>query len=467
VSRNLVTAQMSMCGLVSLFSAFALASADAGSIKIPLSFNRVPFVRARGHADDVPVTGSDQRYGEYSMNVVIGGQVFTVMIDTGSSDLAIGAVGCNGCQVKLHPPYNPTGRHASKVVAPVTCDWCSAHSSGSTDTHCKDRGGRTRQCTSQTSYADESFFVAALYNDSFTFADGDTGIAALEITTIVGAIYRAKFPNPKMVDGIIGFAFKPASASGAPTALDTLATEGKMQNVFSLCFQPNGRGGHLYLGTDGPSGLTASGQPMPISIQGAQILETQWTPMLSDTGFYGVGIEDVSIAGKSLGVSSKVYNAGMAIVDSGTQDVNFPATAFKAIKSHFAALCKDHSVCLKGVCDCKKHKALKNQIFENRCVTMTKAQRDVFPMIEIKMSGGVTVKHPPTNYLKNGAAFCDSDNEDMYTVAISSSGPDGSGSILGESFMQGYLVVHDRQQSRMGFQPVSESNCPSTSTVVV
>merc|ERR1711971_690392 len=58
------------------------ATADIGTIRLPLRRHHVPYVRARGGSNDLPMSGSDQRFGEYSVDVVIGGQVFSLMLDT-------------------------------------------------------------------------------------------------------------------------------------------------------------------------------------------------------------------------------------------------------------------------------------------------------------------------------------------------------------------------------------------------
>jgi len=369
----------------------------------------------------------------------------------------MGAIGGTDCsEVKINRPYNPK-RSGAK---PMDCDWCSSHESNTTKTACKTvRGSSKKQCTFMMAYEDESHFSAALYNDSFTFAVGANGITDLHIHAAVGSMYYAKFDNPKMIDGIIGFGGFQDTTTGAPTPFDVLVKEQRVQDVFSICLHPRGNGGHLYLGADGPGDAAHLEASSPMTIQGTRILDTQWTPLIGSTGFYGIGVEDVLVGGVSIGVDAKVYNDGLAIVDSGTQDVNVPATAFTALKEHFEALCHQ-GVCLKGVCNCDEKKPLTRPIFENRCDRMTQQEKDAFPVVEFKLTGGATVEYPPSNYLKNGAAFCDKDSLDHYTIAISSTGPDGSGSILGESLMEGYLIVHDRKNSRMGFQPVSEANCP-------
>lgn len=81
-------------------------------------------------------------------------------------------------------------------------------------------------------------------------------------------------------------------------------------------------------------------------------------------------------------------------------------------------------------------------------------------MIDVHFAGGVVVPFPPSRYLQTGAANCD--GEGQYTIAISSEGPDGSGSIFGDVFMRGFTVVHDRRPpQRIGFAPLAPDGlCP-------
>ena len=92
---------------------------------------------------------------------------------------------------------------------------------------------------------------------------------------------------------------------------------------------------------------------------------------------------------------------------------------------------------------------------------MSASDRASFPMIEVEFGGGVKVAHPPSSYLRNDSAFnCDSTTQ--YTISISRGGPDGSGTIFGDTFMSGYTVIHDRRPpQRIGFAPLGAKRaCP-------
>lgn len=386
----------------------------------------------RGDDYPIPIGGNYEHDGEYFLNVTIGDELFTLLIDTGSSDLGLAAVGCNGCTKKYHHYYDP-----SSSASPLGCEFCQENKTRETDLRCLKRPReKEKQCTYRVSYADGSGFSAALYEDDFTF---DPSLK--KIRASIGAMYSANFPNPRSVDGIIGFADLSEASSGATNPYLKLVESQLIDDVFSLCLTTNG--GVLYLGYES-------------FLEDTEIV---WTSRAPHSGFYAIQLDDVKVNNTSIGVSPKFFNDGTAIVDSGTSDTCFSSTAFKAIKSQFEDMCR--TTCLKGICNCETKTPLREPIFESRCVHMTQQDIDLFPEIEMTMKDGAIVKYSPQAYLRSGDVMgCEDDTQ--YTIALSSSGPDGSGTILGDSFMMQYVVVHDRRQTpqRIGFLPIGDEKCP-------
>ena len=72
----------------------------------------------------VPLQGNFPDEGEYYMDVLVGGQTLSLLIDTGSGDVGISAVGCHGCTKKSHLSYDPS---KSPNATAIGCDWCTAH----------------------------------------------------------------------------------------------------------------------------------------------------------------------------------------------------------------------------------------------------------------------------------------------------------------------------------------------------
>lgn len=417
------------------------------------------------NATDLQVEGDWKTDGSYYIVVNIGKQEFALFLDTGSSDIGVAAEGCHGCTKKFHHPYSP-----SDTATPLYCDWCDAHKDLSDNTHlaCKKRPGvRKHQCTMITGYADHSGFSAALYEDTLTLVGLDK---SLPVPTVIGAIYEAKFPNGKAVDGIIGLADQIESVTGAPNFIDNLVAQGTIDNVFSMCL--NDDGGHIYLGLDHkPTGNEMAVMSQPKSVARRQLSErtfeqglygfgdtVQWTPRVPGVGFYAVEVTDVLVNGKKLHVKPSVWNNGSTIIDSGTTDSALPASGLKAIKNAFYDICSNKTTCLKGTCNCDTHKPLTKGIWESRCVQMSPDDIAQYPPIDFVMKDGVHLTITPQMYLKNSAIFCD---KGAYTITFSK-GADNDGTILGANVMQGYFVVHDRRPpGRMGFAPIGKRGCPN------
>lgn len=463
------TLPLFLCGL------FCCVQREAKLIKLPLNRRKTTHLRS-GIASNaslesmpVPMHGNLPTMGEYYVDVVVGGFNLSLIVDTGSADVGVASVGCSGCTKKFNDPYDPL---KSSTAEPFGCDWCSAHQGKGRDISCKARPEVTgKQCVYIISYVDGSGYSASLWNDTFAFGLSDTTAsiplssshrslpsstksvpphpmltAAPPTDSVIGAMYFAKFPNPKEVDGIVGMADSSVSVSGSRTPLDDLVAAGEVDNVFSICLHDEG--GVLYLGSDEKEQRSAGLLGLDAT--------TQWTPRVPKSGYYGVNMLDIVVDGVSIGVDPSVYNDGTAIVDSGSSAVSIPETAFSALKSTFGKLCKTR--CLKGVCDCTFKKPLQSTIFNGRCDLMSKQDIARFPDVQIKMEGGVVVDYNASDYLQTGTTFCDKGG--FYTTAFSSMS-DGSGTILGDSFMKGYVVIHDRRApQRIGFAPVTDQNCP-------
>jgi hypothetical protein len=372
--------------------------------------------------------------------VTIGGQYFCLDLDTGSSDVGIMSKGCKTCSKKDDAFYDPS---ISGIVR--DCDWCDDHSQGATsDVTCKKvpKSSSSKSCVMNIEYAEGSGFSAELFEDKFAFGDSSSSSASSSsFFTTVGAIYTSKgFNDGPNIDGIIGFASSEESVSSSPTPFDSmLANNITTEDIFTLCLRSST--GALYLGA--PPTTSSS---------------TIYTPTLSTSNFYAVSIDDVLVDNQSIDIVPNTYNKGDAIVDSGTSDVCFPDPAFNRIRKALAKMCS--STCLVGMCDCDNNTPLSSSssIFdEASCVPLTKAEFNRYPDITIIFSDGSEVVHSPAGYLRKDNWLCDDSNH--YSIAISSCGPTGSGTILGASFMSEYLVVHDREKQRLGFIPGHKS-CP-------
>merc|ERR1712086_388243 len=151
--------------------------------------NKIPLKRQKrllgSMATPVPLHGNFPKDGEYYVDVSIGKQALALLIDTGSSDVGVSAVGCHGCTQKVHASYDPS---KSPNAVPLGCDWCTAHATYQTESACRHREGKAKQCTFRVSYEDKSGFSAAVWTDDFKISNMPG------TRSVVGGMYEASFP---------------------------------------------------------------------------------------------------------------------------------------------------------------------------------------------------------------------------------------------------------------------------------
>ena len=184
------------------------------------------------------------------------------------------------------------------------------------------------------------------------------------------------------VTGIVGFAGAGESESGAPTPFDDLVSSGSCDDVFALCMPSRELDGALYLGTEG-------GAIAGVALDNST---TTWTAM-ETKGLYVVDVADLKVGGDSVGVAPKVYNAGGAILDSGTSQVGFPKSAWAAAIKVFGKRCEDESTRVAGLCDMKTGKALdpEDSIASGECFELKKDDLERYPPVEVVFSDGASL----------------------------------------------------------------------------
>lgn len=165
----------------------------------------------------------------------------------------------------------------------------------------------------------------------------------------------------------------------------------------------------------------------------------QWTPVTKKLWFV-VTMNDFKVGTSSLGYGSSAY--ADAIVDSGTTLFLMPNSPFNTMKQKFQGICSVTN--LVGVCGVAPGKSL----FDGECYKMTPAQINAFPSVSVSLAGVSPLTLQPSDYLL--------DQQGYKCLGIQNSG--GSGTILGDVFMQKFNVFFDMGQNRVGFAPLS--TCP-------
>jgi hypothetical protein len=400
----------------------AVSASSASEVHVPLRRHPLKYEnllaarhQRRNRTHVVPLHGGIDRLGEYYMSIVIGGrQLAELQVDTGSSDLGLPAVGCNGCKQHAHPWYDPQESGAVRIPCDAEKLECGS---------CHDDA-----CAYDIVYADSSGFSAALWTDQIAIDTNGT----LTVSSAIGAIYRKRRGEfePKAVDGIIGFGYQTIASALEPTPFDAWVGAGLVADVFAMCLTSDG--GKLVLGGDGAMYSTSA---------------PQYTPIIQET-YYVVNMSDLAVGGVSLGLPPSVYNRGDTIVDSGSTDLILPSTAFEALVKNLKHHCK--TTRLAGLCGEPQGKT----ILDGYCFQLSTKDLAAWPSLQIGLDG-VRLELPASTYLRQA---CDDGGEgggSAYFTASIDVGDDGDGTILGDVVMKPYNVIFDRARKRVGFSPAA------------
>ena len=338
---------------------------------------------------------------DYWAAVTIGDtQTFQVLIDTGSSTLAVAASDCSNC-TGVRPTYSP-GSSAS------------------------DQG-----VTSSAAYGDQTGWEGEVFKDNVSVASppGDVRMALAAITWQDNSFFVAEScvlsgTQTNQTQGILGMAFAQATFSNTDAFMDKLASTSLITNN-AFAVQLCDIGGSLWIGGYDPTYLSS----IP-----------QFTPLVSDEGLYGVSMTDLQVNGTSLGYSTNDF--GVVTVDTGTSIGLFPTPVFNALSS---ALAKSTAY---------KQYFGSNFLTGTNCVsqpTLTRAQVDaVLPTLTMMFptagsSSTFTLALPASqSYLQ---VYQDTSGTVFYCPGAASADI----TILGGSFMHGLVTIFDRGNSQLGF----------------
>lgn len=350
---------------------------------------------------------------QYYAAITLGSdaQVFTVLMDTGSSSLAVPSTNCwqyddsnTATSICMHSNsfYDKKSSKNSRQIKCSENDQCRCNTDGN--------------CAFSLAYADGSFLQGELVIDDFS-------LGSLSSKVIFGEIMaESEGFNRVTVDGILGLGYHSLDTIDGDAAFDKLVEAGECQNAFSMCMGPNG--GVFTLG--GVDNYYSSG-------------EMVYTPITKES-YYVIEMEDIVVGNTSIGVQSWVYNDNMTIVDSGTTYILLNEVAYSHFQQTAAQFCPKS---LKVICGEDNGYPL----FSGKCFSMTEEEINSFPNISFTFLGGVTLTLTPQQYfvqIKTG-----------YCLGIQST--TGVGAVLGAVFMQPYNILFDRANKKMGFAPVA--NC--------
>ncbi|XP_066042943.1 pepsin A-like isoform X2 [Chamaea fasciata] len=225
---------------------------------------------------------------EYFGTISIGTppQEFTVVFDTGSSNLWVPSVYCSSPACRNHNRFNPA---ESSTFLSTNDTLFIAYGTGS--------------MTGVLGYDTVNVAGINVRNQVFGLAETEPG----------DFFYYTPF------DGILGLAFPSIASSGATPVFDNMMMENLVdRNLFSVYLSRDGQGGSFVLfGAIDPYYTTRG---------------ISWIPLSAET-YWQITMESVSINGSPVACSSGCQ----AIVDTGTTLLAVPIRAFRTLMRLFGA----------------------------------------------------------------------------------------------------------------------------------
>uniref|UniRef100_A0A671SI13 Beta-secretase 2-like n=1 Tax=Sinocyclocheilus anshuiensis TaxID=1608454 RepID=A0A671SI13_9TELE len=338
----------------------------------------------------------------YYMQMVIGtpGQTLDILVDTGSSNFAVAAA--------AHPYIT---HYYNRALS-------STYQSSS-------RGVAVKYTQGE--------WEGELGTDRIAIPQGPSGTITINIAAILTS--EGFFLPGINWQGILGFAY-PLLARPDPSVepfFNSVVRQTGIPDVFSL--QMCGAGVSASTTADPAGGSLIMGGVEPTLYQGS----VWYTPVLEEW-YYQVEVLKLEVGTQNLNLDCKEYNSDKAIVDSGTTLLRLPGNVFSAVVEAImqTSLIEDFSA---GFFDGTKL----------ACWMKGETPWRLFPKISIYLratntSQSFRITILPQLYVQ---PVTDIDGTlDCFRFGIS---PSANGLVIGATVMEGFYVIFDRAQKRVGF----------------
>ncbi|XP_030633832.1 beta-secretase 2 [Chanos chanos] len=351
----------------------------------------------------------------YYLEMMIGtpGQTLNILVDTGSSNFAVAAAAHPYITHYFNRALSSTYRSAGRAV--------------------------------EVKYTQGSW-EGELGTDLISIPKGPNGTISINIAAI---LFSSDFFLPGVNwQGILGLAYPLLARpdSSVEPFFNSMVRQTGIPNIFSL--QMCGAGLSASNTADPAGGSLIMGGIEPTLYRGSM----WYTPILEEW-YYQVEVLKLEVGDQNLNLDCREYNSDKAIVDSGTTLLRLPVNVFNAVVEAITqtSLIQDFSSGFwtgsKLACWLKGETPLK-----------------FFPKISIYLratnaSQSFRITILPQLYIQpitdiDGTLNC-------YRFGIS---PSANGLVIGATVMEGFYVVFDRAQKRVGF---AVSTCAETGGVPV
>lgn len=265
----------------------------------------------------------------------------------------------------------------------------------------------------------------------------------LSVSSYVATITKSEnfFINGSNWQGILGLAYPPIARPSPSTTpfFDKLVSDRQVSNVFSLQFcgqsyDANSTGGVMVLGGVDPK-LYAG--------------EITYAPLHREM-YYEVVLTEVIVGDIVVPVDCKELNVDKAIVDSGTTSFRLPRLVFeKAVEIFKKEVHLDDSI--------------PDEFWSGNavmCWLTDSGPMNLFPRLQISIAHSpnttFTLQIPPQQYLRYvGDILTPMWSRSCYRFAID---PSDSGAVLGTVVLEGFYLIFDRQNKRVGFAKATCNN---------
>ena len=408
---------------------------------------------------EVELLGGIIGVGEYYTEIWLGDYQLRVQVDTGSSTLAVPITGCKSCHkhgryYKLDPQKNKEDvvdvlgkgqaikcldRRCKVDTCGYGCNVCSVEGACCSKIH-------PFECGFSLRYADKSSASGSLITDEVEIGGLKSNV------TFGGILENSKSFERKQVDGIMGMAFESLACN--PTCIepvfDSVVKRNGIRNVFSICM--NREGGVLHLGGIENSTIREGEQldyaPLLRSLPMKYYrLRLNGHVYLQDKNGEKEKVDERKVKFKR---RVKLPNFKRAIVDTGATLIVVSTLAFNTLKQdfqshycHIPELCGSISWFQNGMCvslsseDLKKLPTISFAVGDER-------EKDRHVMLEFEPEEYMI------EYYRGGKNY----------RCIGIMGLDGIGGlvILGNTVMQKYITVYDRENYQIGFAKAAR-NC--------